>query len=124
MEMPYKDKTQQKEYKIKWNKEYYCKNKQQELERIQKRKQKIKMWFNSYKATLCCSNCDEKNSVCLEFHHKNIEQKSFAINEALGKKGCSKESILNEIKKCTILCANCHRKIHAKRDIWGLRFES
>jgi len=45
----------------------------------------------------------------LEFHHLNPEEKeiNFGSNTNLGW-GAVKE----ELKKCILVCANCHREIH------------
>jgi 5-methylcytosine-specific restriction endonuclease McrA len=47
----------------------------------------------------------------LTFHHKNPSEKSFAISRALCKKR-SKEELIEEVKKCVLLCSNCHNEIH------------
>jgi hypothetical protein len=58
-----------------------------------------------------CLCCPEKNPICLDFHHKDPKKKDKAVAKLLGFK--NKERLLNEIKKCIVVCANCHRKIHA-----------
>lgn len=65
-------------------------------------------WLQSLKKE--CIICGEKESICLDFHHINPEEKSFTIakHQSLGK-----EKLLAEIKKCVCLCSNCHRKVHA-----------
>jgi hypothetical protein len=35
-------------------------------------------------------------------------------------KGHAWETILKEINKCDVRCANCHRKRHAKRRLLGV----
>lgn len=45
----------------------------------------------------------------LDFHHKDKSEKEFTIGKM--KKG-SLELLENEIKKCAVLCANCHREFH------------
>ncbi len=69
--------------------------------------------IRSIKENQCCKNCSKKGIACLVFHH--IEPKTKLFN--IGK--CSKakytiEMIIQEIKKCDILCENCHRKLHHK----------
>ena len=47
----------------------------------------------------------------LEFHHEDPSQKEYALSE----KGICHdiEADLNEVKKCFLLCANCHRGVHS-----------
>ena len=47
----------------------------------------------------------------LEFHHTNPEKKEFGISYMVSR--FSIEKMLEEIKKCILVCANCHREIHA-----------
>ena len=64
------------------------------------------------KESVGCSCCDEVDAVVLDFHHEGYEKKSFA----LGSNGAdhSFKMIIEEMKKCIVVCANCHRRIHAK----------
>lgn len=66
--------------------------------------------INSYKECGCLI-CGEKEFVCLDFHHVDSNQKSFDIGKQFHIKAI--ETIISEIKKCVVLCANCHRKVHA-----------
>jgi hypothetical protein len=63
-----------------------------------------------YKSERCCKFCSESDPVCLEFHHKNPDEKKFGISNGLQYKW---NKIFNEIKKCVLVCSNCHKKIHA-----------
>jgi hypothetical protein len=59
-----------------------------------------------------CIVCGETEYVCLDFHHLDPNEKEFNIGRALrGEK--SLEMLRDEIAKCEVLCANCHRKVHA-----------
>lgn len=110
--MPYVDKKKKLEYKKRWNKEFYLKNKETEKARIRKRKAGITEWLNIYKSKCACKCCGEKTTVCLDFHH--IERNSKDLSIALTRKwGWGIKRIEKEISKCIIVCANCHRKIHA-----------
>lgn len=73
------------------------------------RKTKIKKWFKELINTLSCSNCNENQSVCLDFHH--VKPKFKQVNQ-LVRDGYSKTRIINEIDKCIVLCGNCHRIKH------------
>lgn len=110
--MPYRDKAKDREYKKIWNRAYYLKNKDKERERIRKRKQEIKEWLSEYKVNLKCIYCNEREMVCLDFHHLDQTQKDKSLGWARNQ-GWGKERIRKEIEKCIVLCSNCHRKLHA-----------
>jgi Asp/Glu/hydantoin racemase len=63
-----------------------------------------------------CVDCGITDVVVLEFDHKS--NKEFNIGEAI-KQGTSHKRILNEITKCEVRCANCHkRKTHQDQNSW------
>jgi hypothetical protein len=56
-----------------------------------------------------CSICGYSSYLgALELHHTG--DKDFQINKAHRK---SVTKVLNEASKCVVVCANCHREIHA-----------
>lgn len=65
--------------------------------------------INQIKEQSGCAKCSENKYYLLEFHHRNPNEKDFAIAEKIGHR---KDLILAEIEKCDILCANCHREWH------------
>jgi hypothetical protein len=59
----------------------------------------------------CCDCGYKKNISALEFHHLDPEKKSFGID--LRKCSCAKwDRLVEEVKKCVLICANCHRERH------------
>ena len=58
-----------------------------------------------------CARCEEKHPACLEFHHRDQKAKQFTISIA-AQRNWNLERIIEEIKKCDVLCSNCHRKEH------------
>lgn len=64
------------------------------------------------KETRGCAICDMKDAACLEFHHLIPEEKKFNVDLA-AVKARSAQEIQKEMAKCVILCANCHRRVHA-----------
>lgn len=61
-----------------------------------------------YKIKLAgCSKCGNKDIRVIQFHHRNPKEKIFNINAYEVPKH-SWEEIIEEIKKCDLLCANCH----------------
>jgi len=91
-----------------YGKLHYNKNKAAVLEQSKKRQENQKLLMEDYLSDKCCSLCGEDENCCLDFHHKDPEQKEFGIG-GLKQKWITIE---NEIKKCVILCSNCHRKLH------------
>ena len=75
-------------------------------------------WYYDYKKTLKCEKCGfDKHPAALDFHHLDPSKKDFKVSKH--KITCSEEKkkiILNEISKCIVLCANCHRIEHAKNE--------
>lgn len=92
----------------KYRRDWYNKWKKPEYKRIKKRKRELRKWFIEYKKKLKCA-CGENDWRCLEFHHKKPKEKFKAVCMMVVL-GYSKKRILEEIKKCKVLCANCHRK--------------
>jgi hypothetical protein len=91
---------------------YYYKNREEEIKRTQSRKEELNEWFKGYKEGLSCEECGESRSPCLVFHHEDEDDKSFNVSEMVAE-GYGRETIKQEIDKCTVLCANCHRVGHA-----------
>lgn len=89
---------------------YYYKNRQKEKERTKRRTEELKRWFKRYKENLQCQVCGENHRACLDFHHTGDKEKS--VTELVSRMNTSKETIKQEIEKCDVLCANCHRKRH------------
>lgn len=59
-----------------------------------------------------CSCCGyKKNIAALEFHHINPENKSFQL-DARHLSNTAMDRIIEESKKCILLCSNCHKEVH------------
>ena len=56
-----------------------------------------------------CGYC--KNIAALEFHHKNPEEKEFNVDMRKFS-NMSLEKLEEELEKCILVCANCHRELH------------
>ena len=86
-----------------------------------KRKKDIIKWLKYFKLKGwdICSKCGyNKCFVAIEFHHKNPKGKKFRIGRFYSLHVCNDiniKKVETEIKKCTILCANCHREEHYKK---------
>ena len=69
-------------------------------------------YIRAYKEYHQCCECGEGRAVCLDLHHTDPTTKLFALNDA---KSRSIKGIDTELAKCIVVCANCHRLIHAER---------
>jgi len=66
-----------------------------------------------------CVDCGEANTVVLEFDHVGEKgTKEFNISDAV-RRGLSLKKVEEEIAKCEVRCANCHRKKTYERGGWG-----
>ena len=68
-------------------------------------------WLVAYLAEHPCVDCGESDPVVLEFDHRG--DKSFTIGRSF--RYLRWETILAEIAKCDVVCANCHRRRTARR---------
>ena len=59
-----------------------------------------------------CSICGYNKCIgALDLHHIDDSKKEFTISDHGLTLGCDK--IVAEADKCVLLCANCHREVHA-----------
>lgn len=110
--MPYKDikvrKRKQKTYNEKWYSNEENKIQKRKLTKMYRHARKNTL--QKIKETLSCPICNENENVCLDFHHLDRSEKDLGITD-MTHQGWSLKRIINEINKCCIVCANCHRKI-------------
>lgn len=106
--------TKDAEKRRKQNQRYYQKNKKKWSEYRKKQREEAKAYVRNAKSGGCVK-CGEDHLACLEFHHRDPEQKDFQLSDVHNKRFCSKR-IQKEIDKCDVLCANCHRKEHWIRE--------
>jgi hypothetical protein len=104
-----------KPYHKAWCKKYYQKNKKAFHNRITKYKNAVREWVEEYKAKSKCCVCGENHPATLDFHHKDPTQKDFSISRG-GHSIRSLKKVKEEVAKCEIICSNCHRKLHWKKD--------
>jgi hypothetical protein len=98
----------------KWGKADYEKNKAAYIARAAETKRKCREEWAAYKATLSCVRCGENHPATLDFHHAIRLPNNRKVHKLAGA-GMLKAA-MEEIKKCIVLCANCHRKHHYEED--------
>lgn len=91
----------------KYDKDYFCENKQRLLILALKRRDGIAQKLEEYKKTLKCKDCSETDFRVMEFDHLGSD-KVGNVADLVGS-GWSWKAVLKEIEKCDPLCANCHR---------------
>ena len=58
-----------------------------------------------------CGICGyDKCQASLEFHHLNPNEKEFGVSSSGVTRSWTK--VVEELRKCVCLCANCHREVH------------
>lgn len=61
-----------------------------------------------------CVDCGERDPIVLEFDHKGDKESD--VSTLLGRHW---NLVAAEIEKCDVRCANCHRRVTAKRANWA-----
>jgi hypothetical protein len=77
---------------------------------------RIRTFISDYLKTNPCVDCGEANTIVLEFDHIG-DDKHFNLSDA-ARKGVSMKKLKDEIAKCEVRCANCHRKKTYERSGW------
>jgi 5-methylcytosine-specific restriction endonuclease McrA len=63
--------------------------------------------LRALKSALGCKDCGEKDPLVLEFDHQDPKTKKFNIGMRVHG---SIAKLMDEIAKCDVRCANCHRR--------------
>ncbi len=98
-----------------YHRQHYLANRQRYIDQARDQRQKLMLerttWLLEYFASNHCADCDEADPLVLEFDH--LRDKSFNIGASLTTRPW--QVILDEIAKCEVVCANCHRRRTARR---------
>ena len=104
------------EYKRLW----YVRNREKHIEHVRVARDQTgdenqkRMW--QYLALHPCVDCGERDPVVLQFDHLRDKRKNVAY---MCTAGFAWATILEEIAKCEVRCANCHtRKTARERGVW------
>lgn len=73
-------------------------------------------YVQEYLQTHPCVDCSESDWVVLEFDHVRDKKKAHVMQ--LVADGYSLSAVDEEITKCDIRCANCHRRVTLSRGNW------
>jgi hypothetical protein len=112
--MPYKDEEVRKRKNAQYSREHYIKNREALIIKNQERRKKQREEWYAFKSTLKCSKCGFSHPAALDFHH--VDRTNHKSVFKLAKDGCYKAA-MEEIKKCIVYCANCHRIHHHDKNL-------
>ncbi|MDD3488116.1 MAG: hypothetical protein PHH35_02070 [Candidatus Pacebacteria bacterium] len=75
------------------------------------RRKRLKAMAIEYKGGKCIFCGYNKCNDALDFHHISSKDKEFGLSV----RGLTRswEKITKELNKCILVCANCHRELHA-----------
>ena len=105
--MPFNDPIKQREA----SRRHYAKHRERVIESAKKyskiARDRIRAFITAHLKANPCVDCGETDPVILEFDH--LKTKDFNISDA-ARKGVSIKKLNDEIAKCEVRCANCHRR--------------
>lgn len=100
-----------------YGREHYETNKQRYIDQAAASQRRLRRerttYLIEYFAAHPCTDCGEDDPIVLEFDHLDAKAKSFTIGGAISYRRW--QSILDEMAKCEVVCANCHRRRTARR---------
>jgi predicted HNH restriction endonuclease len=74
------------------------------------------------KSEQSCAKCGETRGYVLDYHHLDPTAKEEGIAR-MTSNNYRLDAVMEEIKKCVVLCANCHREFHYLEDREQLTIE-
>lgn len=101
-----------KSVKNQTDKRRYADRREYLIQAVRKRRKKLRQLAIGYKGGKCEVCGYHRCPEAMEFHHLDSSAKDFGIS----RKGYTRSwaKVKGELDKCTMLCANCHRELHAK----------
>jgi hypothetical protein len=92
---------------------WYYKNRKARIETKEERRRELRRWFYELKRDeFVCTRCPEARPPALDFHHDGEKEGNIS---AMVNDGYSRSRIRDEMERCVVLCANCHRKEHHEK---------
>lgn len=104
--MPYKDVEERRAS----NRRSYAKNAEKVKKKNAERKRQYRQEWAEFKSRLSCICCGESHPATLDFHHVVPHKDNRKVHKLVADGAFS--AAVEEIKKCVVFCANCHRIFH------------
>lgn len=90
---------------------HYEDNRQKYIDKAARWREEQKVIFYHWLSSQSCLDCGNPDMRVLEFDH--LDDKSYAIADKIGR--VKFEILQEEIAKCDVVCANCHKIRTAER---------
>jgi hypothetical protein len=98
-----------------YKQEHYAQNKQRYIDKAAARNRRVRedrtRFILDFFKHNPCADCGELDPIVLEFDHTG--EKKF--NVSAGIRDRNWQTVLDEMAKCEVVCANCHRRRTARR---------
>ena len=102
-----------------YKRDYYRKNKAAYVDRARRYQQELKANVRAAKDKPC-ADCGKRYAYyVMDFDHREGETKKGAISALFTGTRWSVPKLLQEIAKCDVVCANCHRERTHQRKQWS-----
>jgi len=108
--MPYKDESIKKQKHKEYSRKHYLENQVEIRQKTKSTKAKEMAKWLAFKHTVKCANCGFFHIAAMDFHHIDPTTKEDSVWRFINNGQFTKA--YKEIKKCIVLCANCHRIHH------------
>ncbi len=101
---------------VSWNdlsvdQRWHYRNREWNTERTLRRRARLRAWLNERKREYGCARCGCSDPACLDFHHREGSRKELSVGRMVTH-GYGRDALEDEMDKCEVLCANCHRREH------------
>jgi hypothetical protein len=100
---------------------WYEVNRAEHKANVRKRNERVRVEWQLklalYLSEHPCVDCGERDVRCLEFDHLDAQTKLSNVTRMVAN-AMPWTTVLAEIEKCDVRCANCHRRVTAERGGW------
>ncbi len=94
--------------------EHYLRNKAEYIATSKASQHRLRDFIREFKDGKSCLDCNVAYPhYVMDFDHRDAAEKSFILSRGFA---YSKKRIVDEIAKCDLVCANCHRERTFSRD--------
>ncbi len=99
------------------DKRRYSDRRQYLIRAVHARRKKLRQMAVEHKGGKCELCGYDRCIDAFEFHHNDSSKKNFGISE----KGYTRswKEVVEELENCMLVCANCHRELHARLAAFG-----